>query len=290
MNAPRIGLLMRYLAIALVIVLVLVAGPPGETRVYLVDFQEPGAEHLTMEAINALRYREGLPLLAIDEALSRVCRRHALDMTRRDYFDHYTPEGLSPDDRAHAAGLPYEISENIGIIRTFGQDLPEVVDALMRGFLESSDHRANLLDPNLTHVGIGFYQDMDGGNHSLGDVGNPDSVYRGYGTVLVVQDFCRKSVTFLEPSPFRGQAEPGKFLTLRLDFMDDVDEAFLRIIPPEGRNVSYEVPLRKVEDGFRARFAIGTEGAFTLAIYASSPSESWFYREQGRVELRVKSR
>ncbi len=262
---------------------------PGIASVYLVDFDEAEAEFLMLQAINTVRYRENLPLVAVDENLSRSCRRHALDMAQRDYFDHYTPEGQSPDDRARRLGVPNRVSENIGIIRTFGQGLDDVVNALMRGFLESEEHRANLLDPNVTHVGIGFYQDVDCTNHRLSAGGDPNAVFRGFGTVLAVQDFYRRDVALIEPDPYEGVAYPGEFLTLKLKFAGEVEEAFLRITPKAKPMETYEVPMLRITDGFRARFAIGEEGDFTIGIYANSPSADWFYREQGQLELRVQS-
>jgi hypothetical protein len=116
-----------------------------------------------------------------------------------------------------------------------------------------------------------------------------DAVYSGFGTVLVTQDFCRRRVRLLEPTPFRGEAIEGEFLELRLDFTDEVREAFLRIIPDLNPKDTFEVPLMRDREGYRARFRFEKEGLFTIAIYASAPSEDWFYREQGRLELMVTS-
>ena len=241
-----------------------------------------------LQAINAIRYERGLPLVKLDDDLSGVCRRHAVDMSVRDYFDHFSPKGQSPNDRAHNAGLPYEVSENIGIIRTFGQDVPEVVRALMDNFLASPDHLANIVDPDVTHVGIGFNQDVDGMNHRLAPHENPAATYTGFGTVLVLQDFCRRRVRVIEPSPFIGEAEQGKFLDLKLDFDENVRDAFLRIAPSDNPEETYDVPLDKVSDQFKGRFAIDREGVFTIAIYANTAPEDWYYEEEGRLRLNVK--
>jgi hypothetical protein len=272
-----------------VLALTLFIGGKGWADIYLVDFDESRAEHLMLEAINKIRYQHGLPLVTLDDQLSAVCRHHAVDMAERDYFDHFSPEGLSPDDRAARAGLPYDVTENIGIIRTFGQDLRSVVGALMGGFLSSPDHLANILDPKVTHVGIGLYQDLDGRNHRLTAGSDDDGVYTGFGSVLVVQDFCRRRVRLIEPRLFCGEAVEGEFLELRLDFTDEVGEAFLRIIPELNPKEAFEVPLMRDREGYRARFRFEKEGHFTIAIYASAPSEDWFYREQGRLELMVTS-
>ena len=278
---------MRYSIVALLIGLTLMPGLPGRAETYLASFDETRAEFLMLQAINQLRYQHGLPLVVLDDDLSLVSRRHALDMAQRDYFGHFSPEGASPDDRVHRAGLPYEVTENIGIIRTSGRDVNRVVDAVMESFLASPSHLANILDPNVTHVGVGFYQDVEGGNHRLS--GNEDSsaVYTGFGTILVVQDFCRRNVRILAPSPFYGQAAEGEFVELRLDFTDQVLEAFLRIVSQEDPGETYEIPLARDKESYRARFAIDREGTFTIAIYANTSPDDWFYREQGRLELTV---
>lgn len=283
--------MVRALLRLLPVVVLLTAFPPlgsaSHARVYLRDFNERAAEFKMLEAINTIRYRAGLPLLDFDYGLCVVARHHALDMAVRDYFDHFTPEGLSPLDRVRRAGLPYEVTENIGIIRTFGQDMDEVVEALMSSFLSSPEHMANILDPNATHVGIGFYQDLSGSNHRLGSEREEGVRYDGFGTVLVVQDFCRRSVRIISPSPFPGETECGRFLELELSFADAVDEAFLRITPADSSQPAYEVPLFERGGFFRARFAFSEAGRYSIGIYASFPSEEWYYREHGSLELTV---
>jgi len=271
------------------VVVMSLVGQPGSAKVFVIDFDETQAELLMLQSINTIRYHEGLPLLSLDDELSVSCRRHSMDMAHRDYFSHFSPEGASPDDRARNVGLPNPISENIGIIRTFGQNQSEVIDALMEGFIESPEHRANLLNPNLTHVGLGFYQDLEGSNHRLQAEGNPEAVYRGFGTVLVVQDFYERRVTLLEPRPYRGWTNPGEYMTLRLDFTGEVNEAFLRIAPRTEPSESFDVPMSNVNKGFQARFAFGDEGEFSIGIYASSPISEWYYREQGHLLITVKS-
>ena len=73
-----------------------------------------------------------------------------MDMGTRDYFDHYTPEGLGPGDRIDQAG--YEGSawgENIA----WGYPTPEAVVA---GWMNSPGHRANILRDEYTHLGVGI--------------------------------------------------------------------------------------------------------------------------------------
>jgi len=71
-------------------------------------------------------------------------------MAVRAFYSHTSPEGTQPWDRAAAAGARHRsIGENIAC----GQRSPaEVVD----GWMNSPGHRANILKPDFTHIGIGF--------------------------------------------------------------------------------------------------------------------------------------
>jgi len=276
-----------YFLTLIVILLVNLPGTVG-AKTRLVDFNERDAEFLMLQEINIIRYNEGLPLVAIDDTLSVSCRRHAMDMAVRDYFDHYSPEGYSPGDRAKNLGIANPVSENIGITRTFGrEDTGYIVDLLMDGFLNSPEHRINILDPNVTHVGLGYWQDLDDSNKRLASGRDPDTNYLGFGTVLVVQEFIRREVELIEPSPYEGWTKPGEFMTVTFDFTDEVDDAFLRVTPVAFPRESYEIPLSKSEKCYQARFAIEEEGEFVIGIYANSRNADWYYRERGQLELTV---
>jgi uncharacterized protein YkwD len=109
----------------------------------------PEAEaHLA--SVNAARMQAGLAPLAQDLGLSSMAQRHACDMADRGYFDHTAPDGSGLVDRAQAAGLTgfCQLAENIAL---GPRDIPTV----MRVWLNSAGHRANLLDQGLTHVGFG---------------------------------------------------------------------------------------------------------------------------------------
>lgn len=99
---------------------------------------------------NAERGRAGLPPLATDPLLTAAAQAHCADMVARDFYDHTSPDGSQPWDRARAAGSRRRtIGENIAC----GQRSPaEVVD----GWMHSPGHRANILQRDFSHIGIGF--------------------------------------------------------------------------------------------------------------------------------------
>ncbi|MFJ5310181.1 CAP domain-containing protein [Streptomyces sp. NPDC088350] len=103
-----------------------------------------------VESTNGERARAGLPPLAVDPLLATAAQAHSTDMVARAFYSHTSPDGSQPWDRAAAAGSRRRtIGENIAC----GQRSPaEVVE----GWMNSPGHRANILKPDFTHIGIGF--------------------------------------------------------------------------------------------------------------------------------------
>lgn len=114
----------------------------------LADVQAVRQEML--ERINTIRRGIGLRPLELNPRLTDAAQAHAEDMLARSYYNHVSPEGTTPRQRVRAAGFMTDlVAENIAA----GQTSPE--DAL-GAWMHSSDHRRNLLDPRLTHIGIGM--------------------------------------------------------------------------------------------------------------------------------------
>lgn len=102
-----------------------------------------------VELTNVERQKHGLAPLQIDEALSKVARVKSEDMAKQNYFNHNSPTYGSPFDMMKQFGISYRTAgENIAM----GQRSPqEVVNAWMN----SEGHRANILNSNFTHIGVG---------------------------------------------------------------------------------------------------------------------------------------
>jgi uncharacterized protein YkwD len=87
------------------------------------------------------------PPLQISDALSEAARRHAWDMARRSYFEHASPNGRTPKDRVQEAGYLLRLTgENIA----FG---PETAEEVVKGWLGSPGHCANMMDPRFRDMG-----------------------------------------------------------------------------------------------------------------------------------------
>ena len=136
--------------------------PDSDERVTLpfkVDHSRPrpDLEKQMLDLVNQERQAAGLNPLAPDPELTEVARRHSADMFARGYFAHDTPEGKSPFDRMHDAGVRFlTAGENLAL----GPTIP----VAHTGLMNSPGHRANLLRPQFGRVGIGV---MDGGMRGL---------------------------------------------------------------------------------------------------------------------------
>ncbi|MEV0318239.1 CAP domain-containing protein [Streptomyces sp. NPDC050658] len=99
---------------------------------------------------NAERSAARLRPLSPDPLLTVAAQGHSADMVARAFYSHTSPDGGEPWHRASAAGSAHRaIGENIAC----GQRSPqEVVD----GWMNSPGHRANILKPSFTHLGVGF--------------------------------------------------------------------------------------------------------------------------------------
>ncbi|WP_373895357.1 CAP domain-containing protein [Virgibacillus natechei] len=113
-------------------------------------------EQEVVELTNAEREKHGLSPLEIDTELSKVARDKSLDMAENNYFSHDSPNYGSPFDMMQSYGVDYRTAgENIAR----GQTTPEQV---VNGWMNSDGHRANILNGDFTHIGVGF---VEQGNH-----------------------------------------------------------------------------------------------------------------------------
>jgi len=101
---------------------------------------------------NVERANYGIAPLQWHEGLTVVSRDFSRDMYTRDFFSHTCPDGGTPWDRMAAAGITGWgwAGENLFA----GPRTPR--DAV-NGWMNSPGHRANILAPGATHLGVGFY-------------------------------------------------------------------------------------------------------------------------------------
>ena len=106
------------------------------------------AEARMLALLNAARRSAGLDPLKPDAQLRAIALGHSTDMADQHFVGHVSPSTGAPEDRARRAGLlAARFGENIAASAT-----PEVAH---EGLMNSPGHRASMLDPLFTHVGIG---------------------------------------------------------------------------------------------------------------------------------------
>ena len=123
------------------------------------------AERTMGALLNVERGHTGLAPLEYDDLLAGVARAHSEDMLKRQFFSHTNPDKEGPGDRAvrihpeliarigenlhHVMITPgFELSEKMG--------LDQITRDGMASLMKSPGHRANILSPGYTHIGIGY--------------------------------------------------------------------------------------------------------------------------------------
>jgi uncharacterized protein YkwD len=100
-----------------------------------------------LSLLNGARATAGLAPLAPDPELRALALGHTEDMANNGFFGHVSPTTGPPEDRARRAGLVVAaLGENIAQAAT-----PELAH---QSLMDSPGHRANMLRPDFTHVGI----------------------------------------------------------------------------------------------------------------------------------------
>ena len=107
-------------------------------------------ENEVIDLVNAERASQGLHPLSADDNLATAARDHSEDMGLQNYFSHTSLDGRTVPDRISDAGYSYNTyGENIAA----GYQTPE---AVIDGWMSSSGHRANILNPNFCDIGVGY--------------------------------------------------------------------------------------------------------------------------------------
>ena len=107
-------------------------------------------EQEVIRLVNEIRTENGLRPLTYDWELSRVARYKSQDMKDNKYFSHTSTVYGSPFQMMKSFGISYRSAgENIAK----GYATPE---AVIEGWMNSSGHRANILNSSFTHIGVGY--------------------------------------------------------------------------------------------------------------------------------------
>lgn len=137
------------------------APPPGGTS--LAGISHPEAlERKIFEFVNDERKKNGLSTLQPEGTLDTIARGHSDDMLARNFFEHVNPDGLAASDRIaiqhrRLIGLT---GENIWMSSGLNpSEIDKLANEMMygeKGWMNSPGHRANILRPEYTHLGVGI--------------------------------------------------------------------------------------------------------------------------------------
>lgn len=107
-------------------------------------------EQEVIRLVNEIRVQNGLSALTYNWELSRVARYKSQDMVDNRYFSHTSPTYGTPFQMIRSFGLSYRSAgENIA----YGQRTPQ---AVVNAWMNSSGHRANILNAAYTQIGVGY--------------------------------------------------------------------------------------------------------------------------------------
>jgi uncharacterized YkwD family protein/spore coat assembly protein SafA len=100
--------------------------------------------------VNVERAKQGLKPLTVNWELSRVAQYKAEDMTDKHYFSHTSP----------TYGDPFTMMKKFGIkYSTAGENIAQgqrSASEVMTAWLNSSGHRANIMNSQYTQIGVGY--------------------------------------------------------------------------------------------------------------------------------------
>ncbi|MBX4187062.1 MAG: CAP domain-containing protein [Candidatus Doudnabacteria bacterium] len=101
-----------------------------------------------LDLVNQDRVSHGLPALNLNSTLNLAALAKAQDMLSHNYFSHVSPSGETPWHWIKTVGYNYAYA---------GENLAEGyldADDLEKSWMASPSHRANILSPHYSEVGL----------------------------------------------------------------------------------------------------------------------------------------
>ncbi|MGC2401581.1 MAG: CAP domain-containing protein [Acidobacteriaceae bacterium] len=154
--------------------------------------QDPAAQQL-LELVNADRAQQGLAALKWDPSLAQAAQAHAQLMSQQGALSHQYSGEADLETRAGQAGAHFRsIAENVALAPS-----PQ---ALEKEWMNSPPHRANILNPSMTSLGVGLVR--QGGNYygvedfaaSVASLG-PEQIEQKIGQVLQQRGLALANMT-----------------------------------------------------------------------------------------------
>jgi hypothetical protein len=170
-----------------------------------------------LDLINADRAAENLDPVAWDDLAADVAQAHAEAMAEDVYMSHWNLTGEGPDVRYGRAGGTETVQENVysywyryedGRPAPI-EDWETVIREAQVSLMNSPGHRANIMAPAHTHVGIGIAYNAQAGE------------------VRIAQEFINRYVAIVDPIP--AQAQVGEVVTVKGQLLGDVERPVINL-------------------------------------------------------------
>ncbi len=104
---------------------------------------------------NAERQAQGAVPLTLNAQLSAAASAKVQDMFTQQYFEHVGPDGRQPSDWVDASGYEYKLTGENLALGDFSGDTD-----LVTAWMNSPGHRANILKPEFTEIGVAVGKGM----------------------------------------------------------------------------------------------------------------------------------
>ena len=115
-------------------------------------------EQMIFNKVNEERAKAGVAPLSYSNTMQKYARIKSEDMGVRKYFSHEDPNGQLITAKMKADGVSYNAwGENIAYLGGYSGD-SNIANQFMTNWMNSSGHRANILSPNFTSIGVGVYK------------------------------------------------------------------------------------------------------------------------------------
>jgi uncharacterized protein YkwD len=153
-SKPYLKAYWPYLPMLLIVAVGIMVNAIWSSNAVLGAHQDFSATSL-LSATNQQRRNDAEPALTIDPQLSAAAQAKANDMVSHNYWSHTSPDGQTPWSFITNAGYTYqEAGENLAY--GFGS-----AGSTITGWMNSSEHRANILNADYRAVGFGVAQAAD---------------------------------------------------------------------------------------------------------------------------------
>jgi hypothetical protein len=139
--------------------------------------------NVLVDETNQNRVANGLPDLQVNSLLQEAAQEKANDEATNGYFAHTSPQGLTPWYWFQQVGYNFDYAgENLAVNFSDSEDVTTA-------WMNSPEHRANILDTDFTQIGMATAQGM----------------YEGEPTIFVVEEFGTPAPA-AAPTPFVNTA------------------------------------------------------------------------------------